>query len=76
MEVKVDRGVVSREVLEDSLPTETVSPVPPGDWYIPRSTKVMKEDFPDALTKPRDWYWGHNRKPIMARRETQLALLN
>ena len=42
--------------LEDSLPTETVSPVPAVDWYIPRSTKVMKEDLPDALTKPRDWY--------------------
>lgn len=38
----------------DSLETEMLSPVPPGDWYMPRSTKVVKEDLPEALTKPLD----------------------
>jgi len=37
--------------------TDMLSPVPAGDWYMPRSTKVVKEDLPDALTKPLDWYW-------------------
>jgi hypothetical protein len=60
----VDGGVTAG--LEDSLPTETVSPVPEVDWYIPRSTKVMKEDLPEALTKPRDWYWRHKRNKQLA----------
>lgn len=34
-----------------------LSPAPPGDWYMPRSTKVVKEDLPDALTKPLDGNW-------------------
>lgn len=34
--------------------TDMLSPVTPGDWYMPRSTKVVKEDFPDALTRPLD----------------------
>lgn len=42
----------------DSPVTDMLSPVPPGDWYMPRSTKVVKEDLPEALTKPLVWYWG------------------
>lgn len=41
-------------ITSDSPDRDMLSPVPPGDWYIPRSTKVVKEDFPDALTKPLD----------------------
>lgn len=51
---KIKGRYVTSSWASDSLDTEMLSPVPPGDWYMPRSTKVVKEDFPDAFTKPLD----------------------
>lgn len=48
----------------DSPLIDTLSPVPPGDWYMPRSTKVVKEDLPEAFTKPLDWYWWSGRSAV------------
>lgn len=60
----VSRCCFKSKEASDSPVMDMLSPVPPGDWYMPRSTKVVKEDLPDALTKPLDWYWWEQRRSM------------